>query len=391
MPDFTGLKMKYLHRILESKLNEYIGFFSVVGLSGPRQSGKSTLLLHCLPSYRYVNFDDFKMVDFFEQDPDKFMSVYNDKVIFDEIQKVPRLFDYVKIAVDQDRDRTGKFILTGSSQFQFLRGVSESLAGRIGMLSLLPYQLSEIPSQYVESCFYKGSYPELVSKKYALSQDWYSSYLDTYLKKDVSALAHVGDRREFQRLIQLLAANTAQVLNMTTYANDLGVDIKTIKRWIAILEASYIIFLLPPYYNNLGRRLVKSPKVYFYDTGLVAYLTGVESKAQFLQGPMAGSLFENGVIADIYKNQLHHKTHTDLYYFRTHSGLEVDLILDRKSSRDFIEIKLNSTFSTRWLKPMEDIMSTTDKGYLLYPGQAQPYTPNIQILNYVDYCREPPH
>jgi len=167
----------YIHRVLEDKLREYVSFFSVIGLSGPRQSGKSTLLLHCLPDYRYVSFDDFKMVDFFEQDPEKFMAVYNDRVIFDEIQKVPRLFDYVKMAVDVDRNKRGKFILSGSSQFQILRGVSEALACRIGMLSLLPYQLSEIPSPYIETCFYKGSYPELVAKKYALFQDWYSSYV----------------------------------------------------------------------------------------------------------------------------------------------------------------------------------------------------------------------
>jgi hypothetical protein len=378
--------MAYRHRVLEDKLKEYLGFFSVVGLTGPRQSGKSTLLLHCLPSYRYVNFDDYKMVEFFEEDPERFMTVYDSHVIFDEIQKVPRLFNYVKIAVDQDRETTGKFVLTGSSQFQFMRGVSESLAGRIGLLSLLPYQIAELPQPLIQDSIFKGNYPELINKHYSLYQDWYSAYLDTYLKKDVSALANVGDRREFRRLIQLLAANTSQILNMTTYANDLGVDVKTVKRWISLLEASYIIFLLPPYYQNFGKRVIKSPKVYFYDTGLASYLTGVESYKQFAQGPMAGSLFENYIIADIYKRELHTKSHAELYYYRTDRGLEVDLIIDRKTRREFIEIKLNATLNFNWFKPIEELKATEDQGILLYSGKPQAYTDNIQAMNYLDYC-----
>lgn len=378
--------MKYHHRILETKLKEYIDFFSVIGLTGPRQSGKSTLLLHCLPAYRYVNFDDYKMVDFFERDPEKFITVYDNRVIFDEVQRVPKLFNYIKIAVDQDRNNPGKFILTGSSQFQFIRGVAESLAGRIGLLSLLPYQINELPTACIPQSIFQGSYPELVNKHYALVQDWYSAYLDTYLKKDVSALAHIGDNRDFHRLIRLLAANTSQILNMSTYANDLGVDVKTIKRWIAILEASYIIFLLPPYYNNFGKRIIKSPKIYFYDTGLVSYLTGIESYKQFSQGPMAGSLFENYVIADIYKRELHTKSHAELYYYRTSKGLEVDLIIDRKTRREFIEIKLNATLNFKWLRPIETLKTAADLGFLLYPGKPQDYVKDIQIMNYLKYC-----
>ncbi|MFO1258758.1 MAG: ATP-binding protein [Gammaproteobacteria bacterium] len=377
--------MTYRPRLIEAKLKEYLNFFSVVGLTGPRQSGKSTLLLHCLPNYRYVNFDDYKMVDFFHEDPEKFMSVYHHQVIFDEIQKVPRLFDYIKIAVDQDRETTGKYVLTGSSQFQFIKGITESLAGRIGLLSLLPYQLAEIPAEEIENALYKGSYPELVNKKYTLSQDWYAAYIDTYLKKDVSALAQVGDKREFQKLIQLLAANTTQCLNLSTYAHDLGVDVKTIKRWISILEASYIIFLLPPYYQNFGKRIVKSPKIYFWDTGLVSYLTGIETYNQFIKGPLAGSLFENYIIADIYKRELHNKTHADLYYFRTSKGLEIDLIIDRKNRQEFIEIKLGGTFNIRWLKSMESLLPPNTAGILIYTGQPQPYTPGIEIVNYQTY------
>jgi uncharacterized protein len=391
MPKFHEVLLgKYTHRILEAKLKEYLDFFSVVGLTGPRQSGKSTMLLHYLPNYRYVNFDDFKMVNFFSEDPEKFMSIYDNKVIFDEIQKVPKLFNYIKIAVDQDRDNAGKFVLTGSSQFQFIQGVSESLAGRIGLLSLLPYQIIEMPTELQAESIYKGCYPELINKKFNLWQDWYSSYINTYLQKDVNALANVGAKREFQKLLNLLAANTAQILNMSTYATDVGVDVKTIKRWISILEASYIIFLLPPYYQNFGKRIVKNPKIYFYDTGLVAYLTGIDSHKQFVQGPMAGSLFENYVIADIYKKELHTKSNAELYYYRVHQGIEIDLIIDRKFSKEWIEIKHSSTFNMHWLKSIETLISTKDpkldQGFLLYTGKPQPYTKQIKIMNYAAYA-----
>lgn len=378
--------MKYIHRVAEPKLKEYLQVFSAVGISGPRQSGKSTLLIHCLPDYQYVTFDDFKMMDFFSEDPEKFMEIYNNKVIFDEVQKVPKLFNYIKIAIDNDRDTTGKFVLTGSSQFDFIRGVSESLAGRIGLLSLLPYQLAELPKPLRQESIYHGSYPEQVAKKYALSQDWYSSYLDTYLKKDVSSLAQVGDKREFQKLIQLLAGNASQILNITTYANNLGVDVKTIKRWLSILEASYIIFLLPPFHNNFGKRIVKSPKIYFYDTGLVAYLTGIQTYKHYAQGPMAGALFENYVISDILKNETHNKTNAELYYYRTQHGVEVDLIIDRKMTCEWIEIKHSSTFSHRWMKPLDNLLPANDSGALLYSGKTQPYGSKIQVLNYLEYC-----
>ncbi len=378
--------MKYTQRLLESKLKAYLTTFPSVGISGPRQSGKSTMLTHCLPDYQYVSFDDFKMVNFFSEDPERFMKTYQNNIIFDEVQKVPKLFNYIKIAIDQDRHNAGKFVLTGSSQFDFIRGVSESLAGRIGLLSLLPYQLQEIPLQYKETSIYKGCYPELITNKYKLSQDWYSSYLDTYLKKDVSNLAQIGDKREFQKFVLLLAGNTSQILNFSSYAKNLGVDVKTIKRWLSILEASYIIFLLPPYHNNFGKRIVKSPKIYFYDTGLVAYLTGIQTQEHYTNGPMAGSLFENYIIADLLKNELHKKTNSELYYYRTQHGLEVDLIIDRKSARKWIEIKRNSSFSHRWMQPLATLVPDEDQGVLIYPGENQAYSENLRACNYLEYC-----
>lgn len=374
----------YRHRQIETKLKEYIQHFSIVGMTGPRQSGKSTLLLHVLKDYTYVTFDDNRIVDFFYHDPQKFMLTYSNRVIFDEVQKVPEIFNYIKLAVDQDRQTKGKFVLTGSSQFSFIKGVSETLAGRIGLLSLLPYQLSELPTDAYEEAIFRGSYPELVTHHYALFNDWMSSYLETYLLKDVASLAQIGDMRDFRRLISLLAANTSQQLNLSRYSNDLGVDVKTIKRWISILEASYIIFLLPPFYKNYGKRIVKSPKIYFYDVGIVSYLTGIESKNILEKGPMAGAIFENYIICELLKREWNNKTHAELFYLRTSNGEEVDLIIDRKQSKELIEIKNSYTFQPKMLSAVENILEAGDRGYLLYRGESLPYMDGIEVCHYRD-------
>jgi len=377
--------MSYFKRQLESKLLEYITLFPVVGITGPRQSGKSTLLLHTLKDYIYVTFDDYKNLTFFQDDPDGFIQQYNDRVIFDEIQRVPELFSQIKIAVDNDRQNYGKFVVTGSSQFVFHKNISESLAGRIGLLSMLPLQFSEMPEQSRDQSIYSGAYPELVTRDYRGSDAWYSSYLDTYLMKDVRELIHVGDMRDFQRLIELLAANTSQVLNMTTYAKEIGVTVQTIKRWISVLEASYIIFLLPPFYKNYGKRITKSPKVYFYDTGLVAYLTGINNKELYDKGPMAGAIFENYLIAEILKRELHGGTHTRLYYYRSNAGVEVDLIVDKKSYKELIEIKKSSSFNPGMTASIEKLLEPDDKAFLLYNGREFQYLKNIRVINYSEY------
>lgn len=380
--------MKYTQRILEKSLKKYLNFFSVIGITGPRQSGKSTMLLNTLKNYEYITFDDYRIVEAFYHDPEKFMRLHNDQVIFDEAQKAPEIFNHIKIAVDCDRNKSGKFVLTGSSHFSFIRKISESLAGRIGLLTLLPYQLIEIPKNLQDLSIIKGCYPELVSKKYQLFEDWFSAYLDTYLTKDIRILSDIGDIRDFRRLISLLAANTAQIINLSRFASDIGVDVKTIKRWISILEASYIIFLLPPFYRNYGKRIVKSPKIFFYDTGLVAYLTGIDNKEQWQKGPMSGSLFENYIISEIKKREIHFDAHSELFYYRTSQGLEIDLIIDRKRHKELIEIKNTETFRPKMLSAIEQLLQKNDKGFLLYNGKNFPYNKEIQILNYRNYCLE---
>jgi predicted AAA+ superfamily ATPase len=379
--------MQYLQRKIEVKILEYLKIFPVVAITGPRQAGKSTTLLNLLAKtkYKYISFDDVKLRSFFYNDPDGFFMQYNNKVVFDEVQKVPEIFEYIKQNVDKDRQNYGKFILTGSSQFNLLKSVTESLAGRLGLLTMFPMQYQEIPQEQKADSIFKGAYPELVTRKYLGLEEWYSSYISTYLEKDVRNLIKIGDLRDFQRLLELLAANTSHILNMTTYAKDLGVTVQTIKRWISVLEASYIIFLLPPFYNNYRKRLVKSPKIYFYDLGLVAYLTGINSKELFVNGPMAGSIFENYIISEILKKESLNFGATQLYFLRTTNQEEIDLIIDRKLYKELIEIKLSSTIKIRMLDTINKYIESKDRGFLLYNGKEFPYKDNIKIINYADY------
>lgn len=377
--------MSYKNRIIEDKLLKYKDIFPVVGLTGPRQSGKSTLLAHCLPDYQYVTFDDFRAQEFFSRDPEAFFQLYSEKTIFDEVQKVPDIFNHIKLRVDRDRSSYGKYFLTGSSQFTLMQNVSESLAGRIGLLTLLPFQLSEIDARHRSDAEYMGCYPELVERNYKNSDDWYSSYLDTYINRDVRAVSNIGDLRDFQRLIRLLAARTSQQLEMTSLATEIGISVNTIKRWISVLEISYIIFTVSPYFKNYGKRITKAPKIYFYDTGLVSFLTGVKTKDLYQNGPMLGSIFENFVVAEILKKEVHQKSAANLYYFRTSHGLEIDLIVDRGSYKELIEIKHSATFNPRMTTAISLIMEKNDKGFVLYNGDKYPYSKDINILNYKDY------
>lgn len=376
----------YIPREAESKLLKYLEIFPVVGITGPRQSGKSTLLRTVLKDqYRYVSFDSPTIVAEFRDDPERFMRIYNERVIFDEAQKVPEIFSYVKLAVDNDRDNYGKFILSGSTRFTLMKQISESLAGRIGLLSLLPLQLSEIPDDLHAQSIFKGGYPELVKRGYEFSNEWYQGYIDTYLEKDLKSISDIGNIRDFFRLIKLLAARCSRQINYSELANEVGVAVNTIKHWLSVLEASYIIFMLPPFYENLGKRIVKSPKLYFYDTGLVSFLTGIENQKQFESSMLNGPLFENYLISEIRKIIEHRKLFRDLYYFRTSSGVEVDLIIDRKSSKDMIEIKTSETFNRKFTYSLEELKSSDDSGFLLFKGASRPSSDGIEIVNYKEY------
>lgn len=381
--------MLYIQRDIEKSVLEYLTLFPAVGLTGPRQSGKSTLLQHVMKDYDYVTFDNFTTQDHFQNDPDGFMQQYSSKVIFDEVQKMPDIFNYIKIRIDENRDEYGQCILTGSSQFTFIKKLNESLAGRIGLLSMLPLCYSEMPDDNKYSSIYQGAYPELVKRHYRGKEAWYASYIDTYLTKDVRDLIHIADLRDFQRLIRLLASRVTQVLNMSEFSKELGVTVQTIKRWISVLEASYVIFLLPPFYKNFGKRITKTPKLYFYDTGLISHLTGIETQKQYEQGPMSGQIFENYIISEIIKNEYNRASHAEFYYFRTSNGMEIDLIVKRKTKYDFIEIKKTATFRAKMVQHLEQIQENNMRRLLLYSGKPMLYQ-HTEIMPFQQYLSEKP-
>lgn len=345
-------KLAYIPREIEPVLLNRLATFPSVVVSGPRQSGKSTLLLKALPEYSYITLDDPVTRERALTDPNLFLDSAGDRVIIDEIQQAPQLLSYVKMRIDRQRNRRGAFAFTGSQQFSLIRDLSDSLSGRIALLDLLPFSLAEKnragwPTETLKAfvrAALRGSYPELVVFSKLDTTAWYGAYVQTYLERDVRTLYNIGNLRDFQRFIQLLSARCAQVLNLSSLAGDLGVSVPTIRNWLSILEAGRIIYLLPPYHTNLGKRITKAPKLYFLDIGLVCYLTGVRDEAHLLNGPLAGPLFENFCLQEIIKWFFHRGERAGLYYLRTQNQLEVDLLIETSFQTLIpVEFKLSKT------------------------------------------------
>lgn len=348
--------MRYLHRTLEPHLVTVASQFPAVAVTGPRQCGKSTLLKRLFSAtHRYLTFDDPLVRQQAITDPRLFLETAGERIILDEIQYVPELLSYVKMAIDATRERRGRFLFTGSQQFAMIKNLGDSLAGRIALLELLPFHVEEKRRSgrlrsalasplgaFVHACLV-GSFPEVSLQSRLDRHAWYGAYVRTYLERDIRTIYNVGELREFQLFLQLLASRTAQILNLTSISGELGVSVNTAKRWLSILEASRIVYLLQPYYRNLGKRITKAPKVYFLDCGLVCYLTGIRDRRHLLNGPMAGPLFETYCLQETAKALLFQGVQPRLYYVRSHNGLEVDLLIERQGQLFPCEIKLTKT------------------------------------------------
>lgn len=347
----------YIHREIESALKRSVKQFPAIAVTGPRQSGKSTLLREIFSkTHNYVTFDDPINREQALSDPKLFLENAGQKAIIDEIQYAPQILSYIKIMIDNKRHEKGRFIFTGSQQFILIKNLGDSLAGRIALFDLLPFDINEkrrvsgmgrvldtSSKCFVHSCLF-GSFPEVAVSRDIDVNTWYSAYLQTYLERDVRTTYNIGKLRDFQLFIQLLAARCSQILNLTSFSNDLGIGVNTIKRWISILEASRIIYLLPPYYQNFGKRLTKSPKIYFLDCGLVCYLVGIKSRELLLKGPMAGQLFENFYIQETVKHFFNKGARPRLYYIRSHNKLEIDLMIEHSNMNvSLIKIKFSKT------------------------------------------------
>jgi len=344
--------MSYIHRLIESNIKSILNTFPSLAITGPRQSGKSTLLINVLPDHNYITLDDPLTREQALSDPRFLLDTAGEKAIIDEIQLAPQLLSYAKMNIDARREQKGKYVFTGSQQFAMIKNLGDSLAGRIALLELLPFSVAEkkttLPLQttleyFIHACL-RGSFPELVVNQSLDTTIWYGSYLQPYLERDIRSIYNVGDLRHFQRFMQLLAGRVAQVLNLSGFANDLGISVPTVKKWLSILEACRIVYLLPPYYNNLGKRVTKAPKIYFLDCGLVCYLTGIKDEEHLIKCPMAGALFENFCVQETVKLFCNKAAFPRLFYLRTNNNLEIDLLIEKSlGSIVPVEIKFHKT------------------------------------------------
>jgi len=359
------------------KLLQLASQFKAVAVIGPRQSGKTTLVKELFPGKPYVTLEDPDTRRYALEDPRGFLATYPNGAVFDEVQRTPELFSYLQGILDNSAN-AGQFILTGSNNFLLQQTITQSLAGRVAYLQLLPFSLGElygprdqeIPS--MDRILLDGFYPPIHDRKIA-PQDWYPNYLRTYVERDVRQIKNVSDLIVFERFIRLLAGRTGQELNMTSIAVEVGVDTKTIQAWIGILESSFIIFLLRPHFRNFNKTITKRPKVYFYDTGLICSLLGINDENQLRSHPIRGNLFETFVVSELVKKRTNAGREISLFYWRDKTGREVDVVIDDGTSLLPVEIKSGKTVHQEffknllyWLK-----LSGNDKGVVLYGGDQR--------------------
>ena len=346
----------------------------MVGIIGPRQSGKTTLAKMLFPDYAYVSFENLDTRERAQQDPRGFLAEYLDGAIFDEIQRVPELLSYLQQIVDEG-DEKGRFIITGSQNFALSEQISQSLAGRIGMVTLLPLSVAELGGKRGKSVFenlFEGSYPRLHHDNMH-PVEFYPSYIQTYMERDVRQLKQVGDLSLFQKFVRLCAGRIGQLVNFSALATDCGVSHTTARQWIAVLEESYLVFLLRPHHQNFNKRLVKMPKLYFYDTGLASALMGLEDASQLSNHFFTGSLYENAVILELLKARVNRGLPPNLYFWRDRTGHEIDCLLDAGGAVKAFEIKLGMTFKSDFIKGLEFYkkLSPDVQQYIVYNGDMK--------------------
>lgn len=327
--------------------------FPVVAITGPWQSGKTTLARACFPDKSYVSLEDPTERAFAQEDPRGFLARFEHGAIFDEAQRWPDLFSHLQGMVDQDRS-PGRFVLTGSQQFGLLSGVTQSLAGRVGLTRLLPLSLAELTKATLsgfklDDLMLRGFYPALHAYPIPPA-DWYASYVATYVERDVRQLLNIQDLSSFQRFLRLCAGRCGQLLNLSSLAGEAGIAQSTARAWMSVLEASDIVYLLPPYHRNFGKRLVKSPKLYFLDVGLACWLLGIRGADTLALHPMRGALFEAFVIGEFLKQRFNEGKPADLYFWRDNNGLEADLLFEADGRLQTVEIKSGRTVTSDYIR-----------------------------------------
>jgi predicted AAA+ superfamily ATPase len=338
-----------ISRALTTKAQGLLTKFPIVSISGPRQSGKTTFSRLFAPDYQYVNLEMPDNRLFAHNDPHLFLQTHQNRVILDEAQNVPDLFSYLQVFTDE-RNRTGEYILTGSQNFLLMQKITQSLAGRVALLTLLPLSYFELPERKpIEQFIFRGGYPRVILQE-AQPEDFFASYIQTYIERDVRQLIQIQNLTLFQNFLRLMAGRAGQVFNASSIANDLGVSSQTVEAWTSVLEASYIVFRLQPYYQNFNKRITKAPKVYFYDTGLLCFLLGIRAEQEFHLHFAKGAIFENLVILEVMKLFYNQGRRPQLYYWRDSNQNEVDLLIQDGLKLHAVEIKAGKTINSEFFK-----------------------------------------
>ena len=375
----TRTSTRTLHRLARG--------FPIVAITGPRQSGKTTLARQAFPGKPYLSLEDPDILAMAESDPRGLLSANPHGAIIDEAQRAPQLFSYLQTRVDE-KGAPGAWILTGSQQFGLLSGITQSLAGRVGMLQLLPFSLGELRDAgrtppTLDELLVQGFYPPLYDRPVA-SGDWFAAYVTTYVERDVRQLINVRDLSVFQRFVKMCAARTGQLLNLSSLAADCGISHNTAAAWISVLEASYVVHLLRPHHRNFNKRLVKAPKLYFCDVGLAAWLQGVRAPGQVSYHAQRGALFETLVVNEFLKARLNDGQPSNLFFWRDSKGLEIDLLLENADDLTPVEIKSGQTLATDFFDGLKSWLALSREpdhpAWLVYGGERESRSGNVAIL-----------
>lgn len=376
-----------LTRHIEPELISLSQQYPVVTVLGPRQSGKTTVVRKTFPKKPYVNLEDPETRGLAHDDPRGFLGQFPDGAVLDEIQREPTLLSYIQVRVDENPE-PGQFILTGSHQPELHAVISQSLAGRTALLTLYPFSMAEMKDVYdttnPDRLIVEGFFPRLYDPGQTHAKA-HANYIATYLERDVRQITQIKDLMSFQKFLHLCAGRVGQLLNMNGLANDVGVSSNTIKQWISVLQASFMVVLLPPFYENVGKRLMKSPKLYFTDVGLASYLLGIRTPEQAQRDPLRGSLFENLVVMEFYKHLCNQGIVPELYFYRDHTGQEVDIVYKHDQAFYNVEIKSSETYQRTMLKSLRafsELVTLPCHNSLVYAGEGGPTILNVRLLNY---------
>ncbi len=367
-------------------LQKLAGSFPVVSITGPRQSGKTTLAQYAFADKPYISLEDLDNREHALHDPRGFLAQFPSGAVLDEVQRCPDLFSYLQGVVDRQREM-GLFVLTGSQQFGLRAGISQSLAGRVGMLHLLPLAQAELQAsghlpESLDAFLYQGTYPPVYDRPVDPAQ-WYDNYVSTYLERDVRQLVNVQDMALFQRFLRVCAHHVGQLVNLTQIANDCGITQKTVEAWLSVLEASYLVMRLHPWYRNFNKRLVKTPKLYFYDTGLACWLLGIRAVGQVQFHALRGALFENLVVAECHKHLFNLGERPEIWFWRDRSGHEVDMVVERQGQFTAVEVKSGQTLSQDQFKGLhywQELTGHEGSAALVYGGVTAQQRTGIRVL-----------